>query len=154
LTAPPCRDADEFDLVIHERAARIARVGGRVGFDHLRLEGDAPTVKFRLPALVVDLSHFSGRIDPQRPAAAGVSDRMNGLSGGRAIGGERECLSTVGYAVELDDRQIGLLIAGHDAAANPARPFAAVVISFGDDLARRGKQEKIRSRRGRYRRRG
>ena len=71
---------------------------------------------------MIDLPHFAGRIDPQRVALAGIADGMHRLSRGDRRRSEAQRLSAARHALDLNERQIGFLIARNDPTANTELP--------------------------------
>ena len=71
------RHTHQLAPVVDHRAAAVARVDGRLALEHPRLVVQELVTDARAPISLVDLPDESLRVQPQRPAAAGIADGMH-----------------------------------------------------------------------------
>ena len=130
------RDADEFASVVHERAAAVARVGRRVGLDHLRREvvPVAAVLVRRRPLLRVHLADLTGGVHPQRIAPRRVADRVDRLARVGAVFRQRQPRHPVRHPVHTDQREVGRLVERDYLAGHRQLAVVVVIVGVGDPL--------------------
>ncbi len=112
-------DADHLTLGVDERAARVARVYGGVGLNHvrpdLRLAPRAANLGLYVAAKRRDHTHRDGRVAVSQEVAVGIADRDHPLTDQHVVGVAQRGYRQI-FAFNPEESEIGRLVCGDQLA--------------------------------------